>query len=600
MKHNTKEETKAKEEKATQEKQEAGEEKAAQKEAEAGEEKTAQEKTKAEEEKATQEKAEAGEEKAAQEKAEAEEEKAAQEKAEAEEEKTSQEEAEAGEEKAAQEKAEAKEEKVAQEKQEKVETKGAGKANPGKKRKKARGPRIFVMIAAALTLSALLFLYLGGAFYYREHFFPNTRINGVDCGNRTVEEAEEALQQWYTQDYSLLVEDENGTQLLLVRPSDCEMVFSADGEAPRLLEEQNAYAWVKAAWAKTPVEDQVSINVTYNEEVLRDNLSKTELFTHKGEAPQDAYISEYEEADGCYRIVAEKEGSLLEEEKTVICIGEALTEMKRELNLRESGCYVRPEVDSQNAQLRNRLEQLNRIVGTCITYDWNGNEEILDGSIIHNWIVEKDGEILLDEEQIAAYVEEKAKAYDTYGTKRKFVTALGVELTLSTGSYGWRTDREAEAAALTELILSGAVTEREPEYRNRGWVKGMDDIGDSYVEIDLTHQHLYLYQDGELVLETDFVSGNVAKGNATPPGIFGLSYKTKDAVLRGETYESHVKYWMPFNGNIGMHDASWRKTFGGDIYLTNGSHGCVNLPLSQAKTIYGYVSEGFPIICYYY
>ena len=261
----------------------------------------------------------------------------------------------------------------------------------------------------------------------------------------------------------------------------------------------------------------------------------------------------------------------MEEEKTVICIGEALTEMKRELNLRESGCYVRPEVDSQNAQLRNRLEQLNRIVGTCITYDW-----------------------------IAAYVEEKAKAYDTYGTKRKFVTALGVELTLSAGSYGWRTNREAEAAALKELILSGAVTEREPEYRNRGWVKGMDDIGDSYVEIDLTHQHLYLYQDGELVLETDFVSGNVAKGNATPPGIFGLSYKTKDAMLRGEAYESHVKYWMPFNGNIGMHDASWRKTFGGDIYLTNGSHGCVNLPLSQAKTIYGYVSEGFPIICYYY
>ena len=283
MKHNTKEETKAKEEKATQEKAEAGEEKAAQKEAEAEEEKAAQKEAEAEEEKATQEKAEAEEEKAAQK------------------------EAEAGEEKTAQEKAEAEEEKAAQEKRETAETEGAGKADPGKKRKKSRGPRIFVMIAAALTLSALLFLYLGGAFYYREHFFPNTRINGVDCGNRTVEEAEEALQQWYTQDYSLLVEDENGTQLLLVRPSDCEMVFSADGEAPRLLEEQNAYAWVKAAWAKTPVEDQVSINVTYNEEVLRDSLSKTELFTHKGEAPQDAYISEYEEADGCYRIVAEKD-----------------------------------------------------------------------------------------------------------------------------------------------------------------------------------------------------------------------------------------------------------------------------------------------------
>ena len=49
-----------------------------------------------------------------------------------------------------------------------------------------------------------------------------------------------------------------------------------------------------------------------------------------------------------------------------------------------------------------------------------------------------------------------------------------------------------------------------------------------------------------------------------------------------------------------MHDATWRNNFGGDIYLTNGSHGCINLPLDKAEAIYAYVSTGFPIICYYY
>ena len=120
------------------------------------------------------------------------------------------------------------------------------------------------------------------------------------------------------------------------------------------------------------------------------------------------------------------------------------------------------------------------------------------------------------------------------------------------------------------------------------------------MEIDLTHQHLYLYWKGELVLETDFVSGDVADGNTTPGGLYRLTYKTTDAVLRGATYETPVKYWMPFNGNIGMHDATWRNQFGGEIYLTNGSHGCINLPLDKAQAIYGYVSTGFPIICYYY
>lgn len=469
-----------------------------------------------------------------------------------------------------------------------------------KKDKKSHKLRYFLIAVAVLAISGLLLLYLGGAYYYKEHFFPYSRINGVECGRLTAQEAEEALRQWYTQDYSLQIVDEHGTELLVVTPADCEMTFLADEEITGLLEAQNEYAWIKAVWEKLPVESQISVGAAYNKEALEKSLGKTELFTHKGEAPQDAYISDYEEETGCYRIVAEKEGTLLDEEKTLACIEEALGSMQRSLNLREADCYVRPVVDSQNEELVSRLKELNRIVGTRIVYDWNGNEEILDGTIIHTWLMVEDGEILLDEEQLAAYVEEKAKAYDTYGKKRKFTTTLGVELTLPGGTYGWRTDREAETKALEELIWSGAVTEREPEYRNRGWIKGADDIGNSYVEIDLTDQHLYLYQDGEIVLESDFVSGNVSNGNTTPAGIFGLSYKTKDAVLRGETYESHVHYWMPFNGNIGMHDATWRKTFGGDIYLTNGSHGCVNLPLSQAKAIYGYVSEGFPIICYYY
>jgi lipoprotein-anchoring transpeptidase ErfK/SrfK len=120
------------------------------------------------------------------------------------------------------------------------------------------------------------------------------------------------------------------------------------------------------------------------------------------------------------------------------------------------------------------------------------------------------------------------------------------------------------------------------------------------VEVDMTNQHLYLYQNGTVELESDFVSGNMSKGYNTPAGVFGLTYKTKNAVLRGADYATPVNYWMPFNGNVGMHDATWRSSFGGNIYLTSGSHGCINLPLDKAKEIYQYMSENFPIICYYY
>ena len=95
------------------------------------------------------------------------------------------------------------------------------------------------------------------------------------------------------------------------------------------------------------------------------------------------------------------------------------------------------------------------------------------------------------------------------------------------------------------------------------------------------------------------MSGNLARGYGTPAGVFGLTYKERNATLTGETYASHVDFWMPFNGNIGMHDASWRSSFGGEIYQNSGSHGCINLPREAAEIIYEHVERGFPVICYY-
>ena len=109
--------------------------------------------------------------------------------------------------------------------------------------------------------------------------------------------------------------------------------------------------------------------------------------------------------------------------------------------------------------------------------------------------------------------------------------------------------------------------------------RNKDDIGNTYVEISLSGQHIWFYKDGKLIIDSDVVTGNVSAGHTTPPGVFRLNYKERNAVLKGEDYETPVSYWMPFNGGIGLHDATWRTEFGGDIYLTSGSHGCVNAPL---------------------
>lgn len=114
---------------------------------------------------------------------------------------------------------------------------------------------------------------------------------------------------------------------------------------------------------------------------------------------------------------------------------------------------------------------------------------------------------------------------------------------------------------------------------------GLDDIGNTYVEIDYTSQHLWYYKDGSLVTDTGIVSGNISRGNGSPDGIFKIAYKQKDATLVGENYASNVRYFMPFAYNVGIHDASWRSTFGKEIYKTSGSHGCINVPPKRQKTV---------------
>ncbi len=475
----------------------------------------------------------------------------------------------------------------------------SGQSKPAERKHRVK-KRYFIIPIVLLLIGALVFVYFRGAAYFKTHFFSNTTVNGMAVDELTAGEAAALVQGWYEDHYCLKLVGRDGKEEVTVFPEDADMVFTDTESLEALLEQQNVYVWPLRFLKNDGAVYEVSPTVQYAQDALRDALERAGLFeASAGEEPQNAYIGAYDREKMQFELIPEKEGTLLVEELTLLHAGEALARMDEMLNLEEADCYEQPEITTDNPELQERLAALNKLVGARITYDWNGFEEIVDGNLIYDWMILDGDSIALDEEQIAAYVAEKAGQYDTYGKKRKFITTLGVEVTLPSGAYGWKTDREAETAALTELILEGAVTDREPEYICRGWVKGLDDIGDSYVEADLTNQHLYLYQDKILILETDFVSGNMSNGCGTPAGVFGLTYKTTNAVLRGEDYETPVNYWMPFNGNIGMHDATWRRTFGGDIYLTGGSHGCINLPLDMAAAIYGYVSKGFPVVCYY-
>jgi lipoprotein-anchoring transpeptidase ErfK/SrfK len=122
-----------------------------------------------------------------------------------------------------------------------------------------------------------------------------------------------------------------------------------------------------------------------------------------------------------------------------------------------------------------------------------------------------------------------------------------------------------------------------------------------YVEVNLTTQHLWAYQDHQLVYDSPITSGATGAGFPTVTGTFSVLSKQTDRHLVGYqygpayNYDVFVQYWMQFYEGFGLHDASWRSSFGGPDYYYDGSHGCVNLPLATAAWLYNWVDIGTPV-----
>ena len=140
---------------------------------------------------------------------------------------------------------------------------------------------------------------------------------------------------------------------------------------------------------------------------------------------------------------------------------------------------------------------------------------------------------------------------------------------------------------------------REPEYLKDITFEGRSRVETTYVEVDLTAQKMFYFENEERILETDVVTGCVANGTDTPEMVGYVYSKSENAVLKGKNYRSHVDYWMPVYGGIGIHDADWRDEFGGDIYMKSGSHGCVNTPPEIMGEFYERVQRGTPVVIHY-
>lgn len=452
-----------------------------------------------------------------------------------------------------------------------------------------------LLIILGSVVAAVLLVYVGLSIFFMSHFYFNATLNGKNVSGYS---ADKVFDNWEDEigNYSLKIVESDGTESEL-KGSDIDMVLQWDDTIARMISKQNGFAWPAKLF--NPDQNTSEAIVTFDEDKLDSTLNGFSFMDKSKQIdPVDATVSDYDKNDG-YTLVESVPGTAIDKPVLKENIEKALYGLADTYQITEGNGYLAPKIANDDEKLLAAIDNMNKYAGSEIDYEIGSEKETLDINTFADWLSVNDNEKAeIDEEKVADYVAELGTKYNTYGKSKQLATSYGTTITMSNCHYGWKIDAETEAAAIIDDIKGGEKVTRDLNYKYTAASHTGNDYGNSYVEINLTAQHLYLYKNGSLVIDSDFVSGNPSKGNATHTGVFGVTYTERDATLKGQNYATPVSFWMPFNGNEGMHDATWRSSFGGSIYKRNGSHGCVNLPYSVAQTIFENVSAGFPVFVY--
>lgn len=448
-------------------------------------------------------------------------------------------------------------------------------------------------IIAGSIVGGLLLIYIIFSVYFMSHFFFRSTVNGVPSSGKSASGMVDKIKE-AAKDYSLDVKDEDGTDIKIAS-NDIDMnIDVTEDKLSELFKEQNGFAWVKYIFTD---KDYVSpAIISLNNEKLNNKLTSLKCLTRETTTPTENAKVVFNGNE--FVIEPEKYGNTVEINDLTNKITMAIYKFQPVFDVAKEG-YLLPAVLSTDPTLNKSLANLNKVKDIKITYE-TGNEPytIPKDTIATFFGSDNMGEITYNEDAILGFVKEMAGKYNTAGKAKNLHTSYGADVTVSGGDYGWKIDNAGEKNQLIEDLKEGKDVKREFVYKQKAASHGANDYGDSYIEINLTAQHMFLHKNGSVVLESDIVSGNPYKGNATPTGAYGIYYCDKDAILRGEGYETPVAYWMPFNGGVGLHDATWQSSFGGQRYKFNGSHGCINLPLNVAASVFSQVSSGFPVLVY--
>lgn len=478
-------------------------------------------------------------------------------------------------------------------------------------------------ITLGSVAGVLLIAYFIGFIYFSGHFYKDAAINGINVSDMNKEAAKQTLDGFY-QNYVLTLETIDGKELS-IDGKDISMEIVLHDEFSSCFKQQKAYLWFINMFKH--YDFNIGADTTWNQSLLDDVFDSMKILKEKNmTAPEDAYVGV---EDGKFVIIEEILGNTINVTKFKNTVEEGLSGVASVINLKDSGCYTLPKIYSADETLKKDLEAKNTFAQNEIKLQLD--DLLLEpGMELYDAVLEKKNDSYqVSKKLVEKYVKSLAKKYDTAETDRTFTTSFDDKQVQVHGTaFGYEMNQEETTDALYKALKAGKSATVEAVFNDKGYtLKGENDIGDTYIEVNLSEQKVFAYKDGKKIAEGDCVSGKESDGHGTCIGLYAIQDKLSPTVLRGEKkpvtktttkkkkgkkvkvttttyeyeYESPVTFWMQFNGGIGLHDAAgWRSVYGGSIYYYSGSHGCVNLPYDLAETLYKNFDIGTPVVVYFW
>lgn len=468
---------------------------------------------------------------------------------------------------------------------------------------KKKGSKKAIIITSSIIAAVLVIVlgvYLGISSYYKDKFLMGTSVNSVDCSGKTLDEVEAMLQK-QVEEYSITINKAND-ESEVIEGTAMDIKYGGYKELKEAFEKQNAYAWPKALFEENNITAEIVFE--YSQEKLDTIIAGLECMKAENQvAPVSASIVY---GDDAFVIQNEVYGTQLDAAKVSEVIHAGVATMAESVDLEESGCYVQPVYKADSDEVIAALNEVNKYISAEITYSLDGIEVVVDKDEIAPWVsVDANMTPVIDTAKVKAFTDTLGSKYNTSNRSGTIITPTGKEAAVAVAGYGRQVGSQADCNQLVSEIKEGKTVTRSPIISREETPEGQYAWGTTYAEVDITEQHMWYIVNGAVVFETDVVTGK--KGvNDTPTGTYTVLEKVPGKYLTGRIvngkplYKTWVNYWMRLTwSGIGFHDAGWQASFGGQRYVTNGSHGCINMPPAKAKEFYSMISVGTPAVIHY-